>query len=274
MVPELMMLDDVVFDGRGSSNTGLFLQTLDGWRTTPSTKVTLTERVNGDGAHPIRDTDVQYAARTVKGNLIIVSDSRAETIAQSNALNLLLGRLVTMRVRDQDDTFCRGYVEFAWPETFQESQVFTFTFIAVDPTRRAVEAQSVFLDGAVRTGAFEYPVEYPIGYGAPVTAANTGVLVNNGDYRADAQFVVTGNFPNGFTLQSGSAMIVYTGPVYTQAPVTISTDTRDAIQSGVSRGAYLERFDDFRVPAAGTRTVVFSADGTGWCEASTRDSYM
>lgn len=268
-----MMLGDVRFEG-GYLDHGFALQTLDGWYSTPEVKTALTELVNGDGAHDVRNSDIQYSARTVKGNLLILADTRLDAVAMLDDLQKHLGKTVRMRVVDVDDTYCDGYISFSHPETWGDAFVSTFTFVANKPARLSTNVRETYLQGIGRTGGFEYPVEYPIEYGSLIAAQNTALLQNLGGYRADVDFTVQGDFPGGFSIIDGDSGITYRGAVYAQAPVTISTKLRDATQNGVSRGNLIDSFDDFRVPAKGTRSVTFIADGTGWCKCAVHDTYM
>lgn len=103
-------------DGLGITTDGV-----EGWRSTPEAKVTLTERASGDGAHDIAPSEILYSARTVTIHWVALAEQHDAVIASLNLLLSAAGQLVRLRVVDgADDTYATGYVtvssDAAWHE--------------------------------------------------------------------------------------------------------------------------------------------------------------
>ncbi|WP_155802865.1 MULTISPECIES: hypothetical protein [Bifidobacterium] len=108
------LAEPVTLDGSPDAGVGI-LRGLEGWLGTPGSKVDLTERREGDGAHDVAESELLYSARTVTIQYRLLAqswDGRERMLAMQDALRALLGREVTVRVIDGDrDHMCRGYVD-------------------------------------------------------------------------------------------------------------------------------------------------------------------
>jgi hypothetical protein len=273
-------LDTVRLTGR-PDEAGLHLgrDGIEGWYGQPDRKVTLTERQTGDGDFPVRDEDLHFAARTVTIHVVIVSETRADQLEAWNRLARLSHREVTVRVSDAgEETWAAGFALVVPPAAWSEhSSAVTVTVVCTDP-RRYGTAHTLFLDaGAAAAGGLVFPVGEPVSFGDAGPASNTGLLLNAGSAPAYPRFEVHGDYPDGVRVMVGGRSVTYTGPITAGAPVLIDCLERAASIGGLDRSQFLGERDFPTVPAGGSIRAAFSplsGASTGWCVATSRDTYI
>lgn len=272
------------FDGSGIALTGL-----SGWYQTPSPKVTVTSRGQGDGGHDIAADDIMYDARVVTvGYRIIAGADRGEALRQLSLLDRLVHGLVTCRVIDEgQDTYCSGgYYVRSLDQKIQnplwQNLSGDITIVFERPERLSSQPQKVQIWpqadsglGGLRYGGKATGLQYPVQYGVEVSdSRNACVLHNDGTSRAYPIFQATGPFPDGVAVafQDGSSL-AYSQPVGV-TPLILDSRSHSATIGGVdvSRGLIARGFPVIE-PGA-TLGVTLQSAGTGWVTCVTHDAYM
>lgn len=272
------------FDGSGIALTGL-----SGWYQTPSPKVTVTSRGQGDGGHDIAADDIMYDARVVTvGYRVIAGADRGEALRQLSLLDRLVHGLVTCRVIDEgQDTYCSGgYYVRSLDQKIQnplwQNLSGDITIVFERPERLSSQPQKVQIWpqadsglGGLRYGGKATGLQYPVQYGVEVSdSRNACVLHNDGTSRAYPIFQATGPFPDGVAVafQDGSSLS-YSQPVGV-TPLILDSRSHSATIGGVdvSRGLNARGFPVIE-PGA-TLGVTLQSAGTGWVTCVTHDAYM
>lgn len=272
------------FDGSGIALTGL-----SGWYQTPSPKVTVTSRGQGDGGHDIAADDIMYDARVVTvGYRIIAGADRGEALRQLSLLDRLVHGLVTCRVIDEgQDTYCSGgYYVRSLDQKIQnplwQNLSGDITIVFERPERLSSQPQKVQIWpqadsglGGLRYGGKATGLQYPVQYGVEVSdSRNACVLHNDGTSRAYPIFQATGPFPDGVAVafQDGSSLS-YSQPVGV-TPLILDSRSHSATIGGVdvSRGLTARGFPV--IEPGGSLGVTLQSSGSGWVTCVTHDAYM
>lgn len=272
------------FDGSGIALTGL-----SGWYQTPSPKVTVTSRGQGDGGHDIAADDIMYDARVVTvGYRIIAGADRGKALRQLSLLDRLVHGLVTCRVIDEgQDTYCSGgYYVRSLDQKIQnplwQNLSGDITIVFERPERLSMEPQKVQIWpqadsglGGLRYGGKATGLQYPVQYGVEVSdSRNACVLHNDGTSRAYPIFQATGPFPDGVAVafQDGSSLS-YSQPVGV-TPLILDSRSHSATIGGVdvSRGLIARGFPV--IEPGGSLGVTLQSSGSGWVTCVTHDAYM
>lgn len=272
------------FDGSGIALTGL-----SGWYQTPSSKVTVVSRGQGDGGHDIAADDIMYDARVVTvGYRIIAGADRGEALRQLSLLDRLVHGLVTCRVIDEgQDTYCSGgYYVRSLDQKIQnplwQNLSGDITIVFERPERLSSQPQKVQIWpqadsglGGLRYGGKATGLQYPVQYGVEVSdSRNACVLHNDGTSRAYPIFQATGPFPDGVAVafQDGSSLS-YSQPVGV-TPLILDSRSHSATIGGVdvSRGLIARGFPV--IEPGGSLGVTLQSSGSGWVTCVTHDAYM
>ncbi|WP_125108011.1 hypothetical protein [Gulosibacter massiliensis] len=281
----MLWLDDIEIGFERPSAGGLIVEGgggLDGWYDLPGVKTKLSGREGADGAHAVQGRDLVYSARTVTASIAYIGDTRDFAVRQVyTRINALNRRIVSVRVRDVDDTFVTGYVETSFGPKWQTSGIFDITVTAADPVRYAWDEQTAILTASARVGALDYVIEYPIDYGDDVSSASpSGSVSNTGNVATGPVITVEGSYPRGFTLLgAGGRAIIYPQPVFLGTPVVIDCVRRVAICNGVNVSRNLTRREWFTLPPRSSTTVTLVAGedvaaGTAWATLSARSAWI
>lgn len=281
---ESVTLHGGTFDGHGIALTGL-----SGWYQTPSPKVTVTSRGQGDGGHDIAADDIMYDARVVTvGYRIIAGADRGEALRQLSLLDRLVHGLVTCRVIDEgQDTYCSGgYYVRSLDQKIQnplwQNLSGDITIVFERPERLSSQPQKVQIWpqadsglGGLRYGGKATGLQYPVQYGVEVSdSRNACVLHNDGTSRAYPIFQATGPFPDGVAVafQDGSSLS-YSQPVGV-TPLILDSRSHSATIGGVdvSRGLIARGFPV--IEPGGSLGVTLQSSGSGWVTCVTHDAYM
>lgn len=289
---ELSFGDETIrLNGRGGpSSDGLVIDHsgIDGWYSSPETKVSLTERQTGDGAHGVEDEMVLYAARTVFIPFHAIGTSRDETVGILRSINEACHRNVTLRVVDAShDTFAKGYVrtivEPRWDRGLASGEI---EVVCADPRRCSTDAATCILlpsratgRGGLFFGEGGAGLSFDIDFGDEATDfRNVGVLSNKGSAPSWPVVTLTGPLGTGSAVSisaGGTASEVsYAPAVPAGQTVVIDFLTRTASSNGgdASRGIASRGFA--AIPPGGEMSFSLLATGTGSATVTARDTYI
>jgi hypothetical protein len=128
----------VILYGDGGDHE-MILRDIDGWYGSPESKVQLSERAYGNGAHDIASEDIDYGARTVMVDWRIIANGRDGMLSALHAIRALAGHTVRVRVVDgMDDLYAVGYVHEASKDKSaqnipQQTETGTLTIVCQRP---------------------------------------------------------------------------------------------------------------------------------------------
>lgn len=297
------------FDGSGIALTGL-----SGWYQTPSSKVTVISRGQGDGGHDIAADDIMYDARVVTvGYRIIAGADRGEALRQLSLLDRLVHGLVTCRVIDEgQDTYCSGgYYVRSLDQKIQnplwQNLSGDITIVFERPERLSSDECSCQLsamhvsDGSIglrygpgywtewqgarngspslmhtESNAGLRGLAYPLNYGLKLdgVGSNVSILYNNGTSRAYPVFVVHGPM-DGVRLEfPGTQQSIVCDQTVRDVPLILDCRSRTAQLGGQDVSRQLSQRGFPSIPAGGSLRIVLSTLGTGFVDCSVRDTYM
>lgn len=259
------------------------IEALDGWYSTPDSKVESTERQSGHGAFNITDDMVLYSARTVTIDLVALGNDRAEVMGIMERVQRMAGQMVQLRVVDADrDTYATGYIELGWDAArYSRARTGTITVVCPDPRRYATEAHSAFLSPMTGAdGGFMFDsgtgvvLSQPFRWYGDPGGGNAATLENNGTSTAYPVITISGHWPNGVTITTDSGkQLSYGAGIYYQN-VVLDSLSRTASINGVDVTRNLTSRDFPTVEPGETVRLSCMSAGTGGIEVSVRDTYI
>lgn len=268
----------------GFARDGLYIDWdtgIDGWFETPSAKVSLTERGQGDGAFAISDTAVLYAARTVSIGILATGGTSDAVGALRNALLSLTSRIVRLTVRDGlEETFADGYITLKWENSrLDHMQHGTMTFVAADPRRYSTTEHKANLSaGVLSSGGLQYDIGqrliWPLNYGEQPKQGNIGTVSNRGTTTAYPTITLSGDLDARATITGNNCDLVYTQPVFFGSPVVFDCFNHMATCNGVDVTRSLSMRDFPSIKPGESLTCVLNAAGKGGATVSVRDTYI
>lgn len=281
----------VTLHGGDFNGSGIALTGLSGWYQTPSSKVTVTSRGQGDGGHDIAADDIMYEARVVTvGYRIIAGADRGEALRQLSLLDRLVHGLVTCRVIDEgQDTYCSGgYYVRSLEQKIQnplwQNLSGDITLVFERPERLSSLAHSgearasVVQSGGLSYGAANAGLAYPLSYGAVSDGATVMRLPNQGTSRAYPTYTLCGDWPSGCTLRLAcdgrASTLAFGEAIHTGIPVLLDTRSRTATMGGVDVTAKLSQRGWMTIPAGKALTVNLATPGSGWVTCESHDTYI
>lgn len=282
-----------------------------GWYSTPDLRVSTVERGNGDGAHDVPESVINYASRTVQLHVGAVGGTRAETVAQWDRVRRFAHRLTRLRVVDAErDAYCEGMFQLEgpaeWDEDYMEG---VFSLVCNRPEILSTPVQSgQMLPSQVNVGggglsynpsglltywtgepnnspsvlvsntlAGTSGLRYPLTYMTVerIEQPNQVTLVNRGTSDAYPVFVCNGPMPDGVDLvvEGTGLWLRCSQPVY-GTPLVLDSRSRTATVGGLDVSRTLVSRGFPVVPAGGSITVTLRTTGTGWVDASMHDTWM
>lgn len=265
-------------DGLGITTEGV-----EGWRSTPEAKVTLTERASGNGAHDIASSEILYSARTVTIHWVALAEQHDAVIASLNLLLSAAGHLVRLRVVDgADDTYATGYVTVSSDAAWHEGRmVGTMAVVCPRPERLSwlstdVQVYPVFsTSGGLFYGDKGLGLVYPLSYGADAgSPQSVALLRNRGSAMAYPVITVTGPMPDGVLLVGSDGRSVQWSGSVGRVPLVLDSRTQTASMGGVDVSRLLTKRGFPLVPAGGSLSVQLMTPGDGWVTISVHDTYM
>lgn len=272
-----------------ADDTGLFLAAdgIEGWYSTPTPKVSMTERGQGDGAHDLSRADIMYSARTVIAHFVVNAWADRNTIVSAlHDLSRMAGRIVRMTFDDGGvSSYVEGYLsveaaDAAWSEDWSGPD--TFTLVCPRPERLATMVQRYQLWPVADSGGglwFEggsKGLSFPLRFGDHETSAmNTCTVTNNGSYRAHPVFTANGRFPDGVILSFGGDRILqYSAPVWPGTPLTLDSRSRTASMNGVDVSRNLTARAFPTVAPRNSLACTLLSLGDGWVTVESQDTWM
>lgn len=257
---------------------------IEGWRSAPDLKVTLTERGAGDGAHAVEPSRILYSARTVTVHLHAIGDSREAVLALMDAVQRSMGRPVRLRVVDgPEDTYADGYARVEWDSDRdcgpEQWQLGTITVVCPDPRRLSTSRRLYALapnSGAAGGLLFDAGgcMTWPVSFGGDYSVANVAVIENHGTSTAHPVITVSGDFPEGVRLSVGSGGSLAYGQPLRWQPLVVDCLSGTASVNGVDVTRNLTSRDMPEVAPGGTERVALVSPGVGSVSVEVRDTYI
>lgn len=262
---------------------GITSDSVEGWRSTPEAKVTLTERASGDGAHDIAPSEILYSARTVTIHWVALAEQHDAVIASLNLLLSAAGQLVRLRVVDgADDTYATGYVTVSSDAAWHEGRmVGTMTVVCPRPERLSWQSTDVQVypvsstSGGLFYGDKGLGLAYPLSYGTDASSPQSVALLRNrGTATTYPVITVMGSMPDGVLLVGSDGRSVQWSGSVGHVPLILDCRTQTASMGGVDVSRLLTRRGFPLVPAGGSLSVQLMTPGDGWATISVHDTYM
>ena len=260
---------------------------IEGWWSTPTAKVSVIARGQGDGGHDVSEDDISYASRTVTLHWNANASGRGALTVLTDRVRRLAHRLVTMRVVDgMEDTYCAdGYLTLAQQPDYRAGSIAdsTITIVFERPERLSTTAQRCQLLPSIESdrvglsyGSAARGLAYPLSYGmAAVDARNVCTLVNNGSSRAYPVFTVQGPWPDGVQLNfPGLDMSLDYSQAVGGVPLVLDSRSRTASIGGLDVSRNLRQRGFPTVPPGGSVAVNLQSVGDGHVTVECRDTYM
>lgn len=260
---------------------------IEGWWSTPTAKVSVIARGQGDGGHDVSEDDISYASRTVTLHWNANASGRGALTVLIDRVRRLAHRLVTMRVVDgMEDTYCAdGYLTLAQQPDYRAGSIAdsTITIVFERPERLSTTAQRCQLLPSIESdrvglsyGSAARGLAYPLSYGmAAVDARNVCTLVNNGSSRAYPVFTVQGPWPDGVQLTfPGRDMSLDYSQAVGGVPLVLDSRSRTASIGGLDVSRNLRQRGFPTVPPGGSVAVNLQSVGDGHVTVECRDTYM
>ena len=261
---------------------------IEGWWSTPTAKVSVIARGQGDGGHDVSEDDISYASRTVTLHWNANASGRGALTVLTDRVRRLAHRLVKMRVVDgMEDTYCAGgYLTLAQQPDYRAGSIAdsTITIVFERPERLSTLAHSgearasVVQAGGLSYGTGNAGLAYPLSYGVVSDGATVMRLPNQGTSRAYPTYALNGEWPNGCTLRLAcdglGSTLAFNHAIHTGTPVLLDTRSRTATMGGVDVTSGLSRRGWMTIPAGSALTVNLATPGSGWVTCESHDTYM
>lgn len=283
-----------------------------GWYSTPDLKVSTVERGNGDGAHDVPESVIDYASRTVQVHVAAMGGDRGETLREWDKVRQFTHRMVRLRlVDDIRDAYVEGMFQLEGPAEWEKDWMEgVFTVVCNRPEILATipsTGQLLPVDAGGRgqgglsynqkllsthwegepnnsVSVLKYPdlsgtkgLRYPLTYAGPRTSlqSNQLVLENRGTSRAYPVFTCNGPMPDGVDLvvEGTGLWLKCVQPVYGE-PLILDSRSRTASVGGLDVSRTLEQRGFPVVEPGGSITVTLRTAGTGFVNALVRDTWM
>lgn len=281
-------LEPVRFEGSGDLDCLCIAKGgIEGWWSTPTAKVNVTARGQGDGGHDVSEDDISYASRAVTLHWNANASSRDELITLTDSVRKLVHRQVRMRVVDgTEDTCCSGgYMVLTQQPDYRSGSIAdsTITIVFERPERLSSTPQRYQLLPSIESdhvglsyGDSGKGLAYPLSYGkAAVDARNVCTLTNNGSSRAYPVFTVQGPWPNGVQLTfPGLDMSLDYAQAVGNVPLVLDSRSRTASIGGLDVSRNLRQRGFPTVQPGGSLAVNLQSIGNGYVSVECHDTYM
>lgn len=274
---------EVYFRGDHPEQMGLFVTSdgIEGWDSSPTAKVSMTEKATGDGSHAITDADVLYSSRVVTVNFRAHGGSRDEVLGYIRQVAQACHRVVKLRIVDgTSDLYCMGYsehsIEAEWNDRWG---IGTLTVTCPDPIRYSTQIHRIQISpnysvtNGLSFGDGEGLV-FPLSYGEIIQGAeNIGTLHNSGTAKAYPVITVNGRVDGGFVFEFGQRSLSYSQPV-TTVPLVLDSSTRIATIGDLDVSRSLTSRGWPELEPGGSLTVVLLGSGSGYADITWHDAYI
>lgn len=282
-----------------------------GWYSTPDLRVSTVERGNGDGAHDVPESIIDYATRTVQVHVAAMGGDRGETLREWDKIRQFAHRMVRLRlVDDTRDAYVEGMFQLEGPDEWEKDWMEgVLTVVCNRPEILASTPQTgqllpyldsrdgsglsynqrgleTYWDGEPNnsvsvlrvdvlsgTSGLAYPLKYLTQ--RKIMRPNQVTFVNNGSSRAYPVFTCNGPMPNGVDLvvEGTGQWLRCSQPVFGE-PLVLDSRIRTATVGGLDVSRTLVSRGFPVVPPHGSVTVTLRTSGDGWVDASMRDTWM
>lgn len=282
-------LEPVRFEGSGDLDCLCIAKGgIEGWWSTPTAKVNVTARGQGDGGHDVSEDGIIYASRTVTLHWNANASSRQSLIELTNKVRRFVHRHVKLRVVDGiEDTYCAGgYLTVTQQPDYRSGSIAdsTITLVFERPERLSMrshdgEARAATIQsGGLSYGSSHAGLAYPLSYGVVSGGATLCRLPNDGTSRAYPTFTINGDWPSGVSLylncEGRRTELRYNCAIHLGTPVLLDTRTRTATLGGVDVSRHLSSRGWRTIPPGKALTVLLGTAGSGWVTCSSHDTYM
>lgn len=306
MVPYFIELsaegvEPVRLNGTAGSLSGLGIvgRGIEGWDSTPTTKVDAVARSAGDGGYDIDAGNILYASRTVKVIWAAYGDNRQSVHELTDSLRRFVHRLVTMRVVDgEQDTYCEhGYFSMDQASVYRHAttDASSFTIVFERPERLSTHTQRIQVNcpSNITGGGLTYnpdlllttldgdiAIRYPLTYDMPGDEAltNTGLLHNTGTSRAYPVLTVCGDLPEGIHIAfPGTGLeLACSRPINPAVPLVLDCRSRTASMGGTDISESLTKRGFPMIDPDGTLKVLTltTTPTSAWIECIAHDTWM
>ena len=266
------------------AETGLLFSSLDGWYSTPQTKVSSTEYETANGAPQVSDDEVHYAARTVTIGVSVKGNDRDAVRSSIESILGFAQKVITVTVSDANaETYATGYVAYTG-DVHMDASGATGSLVIVcnDPQRYSTQQSvgtivpSTTNGGGLVFDSTTHSLMWPLSFGAgAIRTGNSCTIYNNGTIPADIIITASGNMPEGFALTNLATgeQLVYGGFV-TYQPVTLDVFDGTAFIACVDVSRNIEAWDFSGVPAGGSSSFSLQSSGSGTVQVACRDTYI
>lgn len=298
-------------DPNGGARLYFLRAGITGWYSSPDLKVSSIERGNGDGAHDVPESVINYASRTVQVHVGAMGRDRGETLRLWANIQRFAHRMVKLRlVDDSRDAYVMGMCQWEGPAEWEPDYMEgVLTVVCQRPEILASHARLSTLmsdDVQVGGGGLSYNqsrlstwwtgapndspsvlkspslagvkgLRYPLTYRTTQVAdrSNQCVLVNNGTSKAYPVFTVNGPMPDGVDLViEGTGLWLRCLQPVQQVPLVLDCRSRTATVAGLDVSRMLKSRGFPTIPPGGSITVTLRTTGKGWVTAQVRDTWM
>lgn len=162
-----------------------------------------------------------------------------------------------------------------WVQNFDNVASFRLGLYAPDP-RVYGDEQRVQIEDAITTGGISFQLKYPLNFNLPGKQM-LEYITNEGSVESWPTFIITGDFPSGFTVTDNLGhRVIYDGLVTMSAPIVLDMGRGTATQNGNDVSTLVSRREWFPIPPRKTIRPSFlpKQDGAGWCDIIYRDTWI
>lgn len=254
---------------------------LEGWYSTPDSKVESTERQAGHGAFNITKDMILYSARTVTLKTSAIAGDRAEVLDILEQIQLLAGTIVKVRVVDGErDTFATGYIETNWEaDRWFTANTGEITIVCPDPRRYSMESHIAALvpmyytDGGLVFDDNGNMEVNPVTFYGETQDGNVAIVANNGTSTAYPEIRISGSWPSGVILTTSEGQLWYKAAINWNTLV-IDCLTRTGSINGVDVTRNFASRDFPSIEPGGNIRLSCLSGGNGGITISVRDTYL
>lgn len=248
-----------------------------GWADGVDARRTTTPRVISDGDFPEKG---YHASRYISFTGTAIADDATSLHKMRDDLIGAIKPEVLTQMSFEDITGLRFAnvtlaAKVSWVQQTDTFAIFKVDLYAPDPKIYGpVRKFSLPARGA--GGGLKYGLKFPLSYNVPKDGQPL-YISNAGNVLSWPIFVVTGDYPSGFSITDNAGnYITYGGPVTMTDPVILSSATGSATQGGNDRSTMLKQRQWFPIKPNTTiqPTFIPYAFSTGWCDILFTDTWV
>lgn len=164
-----------------------------------------------------------------------------------------------------------------WVQIIDKAAAWKIDLYAPDPRIYGAEERLPMKATDDTTGGLDYQLSYPLDFNNASDPLAYGAATNNGNVECWPKIIVTGDYPQGFSVSNNrGGLVTYTGQVTLSSPVTIDMGKGSVTQGGVDKSILLSRRDWWSILPGETVEPAFIPVqvGVGWCDILFRDTWI